>query len=185
MSDEHRAQELISIFVCGKDDDIGKFLRERAISFEKLGKSRTFLIFDEDEEEFQVLAYFTLALQVFKVPESLSNRQIKNFDGFNAKIKGETITEFPAILIGQVAKNDLYKDKIAGYEVMQYCLNTLLDGQMRLGGRIVMLECKDVPYLLGFYKTFGFIKLEKDYHENELIQLIKIFQEDELIEKQS
>ena len=182
MSSEQKAQELISIFVCSRDSDIEDFLKERAITFEKLGKSRTFLLFDEDEEDVKVLAYFTLALQVLKIPETLSNRKIKNFDGFNAKINGERITEFPAILIGQVGKNDLYKDQISGYELMQYCLNTLLDGQMRLGGRIVMLECKNVPYLLGFYENFGFSKLEKDYQSDELIQLIKILQEDEIIE---
>ncbi len=110
MSDESKAQELISIFKCNKDVDIENFLKDRAIIFEKLGKSRTFLIFNEDEKDFRVLAYFTLALQVLKIPESLSNRRIKNFDGFNAKINGERIAEFPAILIGQVGKNDLYKD---------------------------------------------------------------------------
>ena len=182
MSDERKAQELISIFVCKKDADIENFLKDRAIAFEKLGKSRTFLVFDEDKEDVNVLAYFTLALQVLKVPESLSNRKIKNFDGFNAKINGERITEFPAILIGQVAKNDLYKEKITGFDLMQYCLNTLLDGQMRLGGRIIILECKNISYLIDFYEMFGFIKLEKEYQEDELIQLIKVLQEDELIE---
>lgn len=182
MSSESKAQELISIFECKRDSDIVNFLKSRAISFEKLGKSRTFLIFDEDEEEFKVLAYFTLALQVLKIPPNYSNRKIKEFDGFNAKISGEKITEFPAILIGQVGKNDLYKDKISGYDVMQYCLNTLLDGQMRLSGRIILLECKDVPYLIQFYRQFGFVRLEKDYQEDELVQLIKILQEDELIE---
>jgi predicted GNAT family N-acyltransferase len=183
MSDEQRAQELISIFVCKKDNDIENFLKERAILFEKLGKSRTFLIYDEDDEEFKVLAYLTIALQVLKIPESLSNRKIKNFDGFSAKINGKRITEFPAILIGQVGKNDLYKDKITGFEIMQYCLSTILDGQMRLGGRIITLECKNIPYLIDFYKQFGFVKLEKDYKEDELLQLIKILREDELIEK--
>ena len=63
MSDEQKAQELISIFVCSKDSDVENFLKERAIAFEWMGKSRTFLIFNENEEEFKVLAYFTLALQ--------------------------------------------------------------------------------------------------------------------------
>lgn len=66
---------------------------------------------------------------------------------------------------------------------MQYCLSTLLDGQMRLGGRIVMLECKDIPYLISFYEQFGFIKLERDYQGGDLIQLIKILREDEMIER--
>ena len=43
MSDEEKAQELISIFNCEKDKDIENFIRERAILFEKLGKSRTYL----------------------------------------------------------------------------------------------------------------------------------------------
>ncbi|WP_434417394.1 hypothetical protein [Tissierella praeacuta] len=65
---------------------------------------------------------------------------------------------------------------------MQYCLSTIMDGQIRLGGRIIMLECKDLKYLVKFYEQFGFIKLERDYKKDELLQLIKILQEDELIE---
>lgn len=42
MSCEQKAQELISIFLCSKDNDIENFLKERAIAFERLGKSRTF-----------------------------------------------------------------------------------------------------------------------------------------------
>lgn len=182
MSDEEKAQELISIFICKKDPDIENFLKSRAIQFEKIGKSRTFLIFDEEAEEFSVLAYFTLALQVLKIPDNLSNRKIKLLDGFNAKIKGERITEFPALLIGQFGKNEAYEDSITGDEIMQYCLSTMLEGQMRLGGRIFMLECKDIPYLIEFYKKYGFLKIDKDYDEGELLQLVKILQDDEIIE---
>jgi predicted GNAT family N-acyltransferase len=185
MSDEKKAQELISIFNCEKDKDIENFIRERAILFEKLGKSRTYLIFDEDEEEFKVLAYFTLAMQVLKIPEDLlSNRKTKFLDGFSSKIRGEKITEFPTILIGQVGKNDLFKELISGNEIMQYCLSTVFKGQAVLAGRIIMLECKDVPYIINLYKKFGFQKLEKDYDEDEHIQMIKILEEDEIIEPQ-
>jgi len=57
MSDEQKAQKLISIFVCEKDTDIESFIKNRALMFEKLGKCRTFLIYDEDEEDFRVLAW--------------------------------------------------------------------------------------------------------------------------------
>ena len=40
-----------------------------------------------------------------------------------------------------------------------------------------------MPYLIDFYSQFGFAKLEKDYQEDELIQLIKILHESELIEE--
>ncbi|OIJ14281.1 hypothetical protein BKP37_08890 [Anaerobacillus alkalilacustris] len=183
MSDELKAQDLISIFVCKKDPDIENFLKEKAIIFEKLGKSRTYLIFDEDsDDELRILAYFTLALQVLKIPEDLlSRRKTKVFDGFSAKIGGEKITEFPAILIGQFGKNELFLGSLTGNEMMQYCLYTLMEGQARLGGRIVMLECQDIPYLIDFYSQFGFFKIEKDYEEGELLQMIKILQEGEVI----
>ena len=131
MSDEEKAQELISIFYCEKDKDIENFIKERAILFEKLGKSRTYIIFDEDnEDEFNILAYFTLAMQVLKVPEKLlSGRKTKKMDGFSSKIKGTKITEFPTILVGQVGKNDLYEKLISGEEIMKYCLSVAFKGQ--------------------------------------------------------
>ncbi len=185
MSDEGKAQKLISFFVCQKDLDVENFLKEKAVLFEKLGKSRTYFIFDEDDDEFKILAYFTLAIQVLKVPEDLlSGRKTKIFDGFSPKARGIKITEFPAILIGQLGKNDLTQECISGFEVMEYCLATLLEGQARLGGRIIMLECKDIPALINLYERFGFQKLEKEYVEGELIQMFKILMDDEIIEPQ-
>ena len=90
---------LIACFLPSKNDKI----KEKAILFEKSGKSRTFFIFDEDAEHLAILAYFTIALQVLKIPENYSNNQIKRFDGFNAKIGGKKILELPTILIGQFA----------------------------------------------------------------------------------
>lgn len=173
--------KFISNFICTKDQDIETFLKERAITFDKLSKSRTFFIFDEDAYEFQILGYFTLALQILRIPDSYSNRKIKTLDGFSAKNKGETITGLPVILIGQIAKNDLYKEKITGEELFKYCLNTIFDVQLLLGGRIVLLECKNIPYLIDFYEKFRFVKIEKDYQENELLQFIRVFKEDELL----
>jgi len=65
---------------------------------------------------------------------------------------------------------------------MQYCLSTILDGQARLGGRIIMLECRHIKSLIDFYDKFGFKKLEKDYGKNELFQLFRILQENDLID---
>ncbi|MCR6546604.1 hypothetical protein [Dehalobacterium formicoaceticum] len=158
-------------------------MKDRAIQFEKLGRSRTFFIYNEDEDEFQILAYFTLAIQVLKIPEDkLSGRKAKLLDGFSSKIKGDKITEFPSILIGQLGKNEMYQDKISGEEALEYCLATILEGQVRLGGRIIMLECKNIPYLIDLYEKFGFKVLEKDYEKDELLQMIKILNEDEIIE---
>ena len=183
MSNEEKKTELISIFVCKKDQDIEDFLKCKAVYFEKLGKSRTFFIYDEDKDKFEILAYYTIAIQVLKIPEDLiTGRKAKKLDGFSSKRNGTPITEFPSILIGQIGKNEMYGETISGLEILNYCLATILEGQIRLGGRIIMLECKNIPYLIRLYEDFGFKLLEKDYQENELLQMIRILDEYEIIE---
>jgi len=112
----------------------------------------------------------------------ISGRKAKFFDGFSSKINGVKITEFPAILIGQLGKNEMYSDLIYGTEILEYCLAKIFEGQARLGGRIIMLECKDIPYLIHLYKQFGFDVLDKDYEEGELLQMFKVLEEDEIVE---
>lgn len=146
-----------------------------------MGKCRTFLIYDEDFPEFKVLGYYTIAIQAFKIPPDYSNRAITKLDGLSAKKNGEILTELPAILIGQLGKNDEFEKNITGHRIMEFCLNTVFDGQALLGGRLVILECKDVPYLFDFYQKYGFDKLEKDYKQESLKTFIRILKEDELI----
>ncbi len=182
MVGERDAQAAISVFVCKKDKDIENFLIYKAIEYEKLGKSRTFLIIDEDQVEFQVLAYYTIALQVLNIPYGvISNGQRKKLDGLSAKIHGNLITSFSAILIGQLGKNDMYADAINGPMILDYCLATILEGQTKLAGRIIMLECKNQPKLIELYENYQFGLVDKDYEEGELLQMIRILTPDEII----
>lgn len=120
---------------------------------------------------------------MLKIPHSIiSGRKAKILDGFSSKINGKKITEFPSILIGQLGKNDIYSPNISGADLLDYCLAKIFEGQIRLGGRIIMLECKNIPYLLQLYETYGFNIIENDYHDGELIQMIRLIQEDEIIE---
>ncbi len=83
---------LLSSFSCTQDKDIELFLHNRAIEFEKLSKSRTYLVFNEEElitrniTEQSVYGYISLALKVLSVPDSVSNHMRKGLDGFSAKI---------------------------------------------------------------------------------------------------
>lgn len=121
-------------------------------------------------------------MQVLKIPENFSGNQIKKLDGFGSKINGERIEELPVILIGQLGKNDLYDLENTGEILMQYCMSTLFDGQIRLSGRVILLECKDIPYLVNtYYSKFGFNKIDKNYAEGDLIQMVRILTEEELV----
>lgn len=78
-------------------------MKEKAVKFEKLGKSRTFFIYDEEADVFKILAYFTLSIQVLKIPkEMISGNKAKKLDGLSSNMRGDRITEFPVILVGQL-----------------------------------------------------------------------------------
>lgn len=91
--------------MCEKDKDIEGFLKHKALQLKKLGKSRTFIVCDENSNDFKLLSYFTIALQILKVPEaSIRSNYAKKLDGCSSNFHGTRITDFPAILIGQIGK---------------------------------------------------------------------------------
>ena len=106
-------RHILSSFSCIQDEDIQNFLHNRAIDFEKLLKSRTYLVIDEQQFEHAdfklknliIYGYISLAVKVFTVPETTSNRQRQQLDGFSAKEHGKQISNFPCYLIGQLARN--------------------------------------------------------------------------------
>lgn len=108
-----------------------------------------------------ILGYFTLGMKHIIIGEGVSKTQIKKLDGFK-----KDATSLNCYLIGQLAKNDLYKDNIKGYEVLEYALNTLKECYSLIGGRVVLVECEDKPKLIKFYKDNHFIQLQKDMSTN-------------------
>lgn len=128
LEEDKRLEKLLSSFSCEKDSDIEHFLHNRATEFERLSKSRTYLIFDENELTAQdaagltVYGYISLALKVLTVADGVSNRTRKELDGFNAKIKGRPIRDFPCYLIGQLARNSAVPaDSLPGKKTDRMC----------------------------------------------------------------
>jgi hypothetical protein len=106
--DDTSLNRILSSFSCDKDKDIEFFLRNKAVDFEKVSKSRTYLFCDYQEfseNPIVVLGYFTLSLKVLILPDELSVHARKELDGFRGKIHGIPIKEIPCFLIGQLAKN--------------------------------------------------------------------------------
>ena len=171
-------ESYVANFYCSKDNDIEDFLKKKAILFEKLGKSRTFLVVDES---FEIVGYFSLALSILDIPEILSNRKRKNLDGLSAKRNGELVEKIPSILIGQLAKNDLYSEKFSGNGLLEVCLSKILEGQKILGGRIIMVECKKKPELINFYEQADFTLTTKEINKEDLLVFHRILHEKEII----
>ena len=129
--DDDKLKKLLSSFSCAYDEDIQNFLHNRAIDFEKLSKSRTYLILSEEQfqnpkvefDEFTIYGYISLAVKVFTVPETTSNRQRQQLDGFSAKEHGKQISNFPCYLIGQLARNsNIPKEIISRAELLQFLI---------------------------------------------------------------
>ena len=86
--DSDLLHHFLSSFSCTKDKDIEYFLHNRAIEFENLSKSRTYLVCSEEQlinnafDNVTIFGYISIALKVLTIPEETSNRTRKELDGF-------------------------------------------------------------------------------------------------------
>ena len=172
-----RIEEAISRFLCSRDTDLEKFLQERAIDFERIAKSRTYLLLDQESLEkkrLEILAYFSLAPQVLFLPEDLSGNQRKKLDGFSGTINKIPVSALPVILIGQLAKNDRYCDDITGDTVIAYIFSMIEIIHNYMGGRIVTVDVrKEARGLVPFYEKYGF-KALKENSDARFLQMIHL-----------
>lgn len=75
--------------------------------------------FENGVEHPIIYGYISLALKILTVPAFVSNRMRKELDGFNAKIYGQQISDFPCYLIGQLSKNSSMKtNPVSGKDLL-------------------------------------------------------------------
>lgn len=158
--------KILSSFSCAKDHDIESFLWNRAIEFEALSKARTYLLCDADEMESNgdivILGYISLALKVLQIPDGISIRKRKELDGFSGKIHNEPITDIPCYLIGQLARNDnAPKEKLSGKDLIEEAQRIIMSSVQAVGGRYMMIECRNEEKLLSFYTENDFAEISR------------------------
>lgn len=166
---ESIAEANLSSFKCPIDPDIQDFLTDRAIPFEKAHKSRTYLIVAPGSSRcarLSILAYFSVAIHHLQIPDAVSKSMKRKLNGiFNNDI-------VPCYLIGQLARSDsCSKMGLGGHELLGYALNVLADAHELVGGRFVLVECKEQEKLLSFYQRNGFVLLPEK--EGAYCQLAK------------
>lgn len=171
---------LLSSYACDRDKDIESFLHNRAIDFERLNKSRTYLVCDGNiwftDRKVVILGYISVSLKVLDLSESISNRKRKMLDGLSAKLHGEVIKSVPCYLIGQLAKNSNVpcERSISGAELINCAISIIRLAETYVGGRYVLIECRDIPKLLKFYTDNNFELFDKLPFGNEpMAQMIR------------
>lgn len=162
-NDISRVQTELEKFSCILNKDVDKFLKEKAITFDKQGWSRTHLLYTSYKGELVLVGYFTLANKNFMVKNNSRisktlKRRVAAFGQYNEDLKSYIVT---APLIAQLAKNDDYSDLILGDTLLKYACDEVRKAQGIVGGRLVYLECEDKEPLKEFYHSNGFVEFGK------------------------
>ena len=175
--------EFLSSFSCAQDEDIENFLHSKAVEFETLSKARTYLVIDASDleagkEQPTIYGYISLALKILTVPQTASNRFRKELDGLSAKIHGQQIRDFPCYLIGQLSKNsNIRENPISGKNLLDTAFDIIASAAEAVGGRYMMIECRDREKLLQFYRRNGFTEIDRIPDEDiPMVQMIRKIQ---------
>ncbi len=160
-----------SNFFCKKDKDVQNFLHNKAIRFEEADKSRTYFVVDEEklnESKLAIFGYFSLGIKSIDLAEDIPKNQRRKLDGLSKNADSLNV-----YLIGQLAKNDNYKDQVTGAELLNYAIPLIKNCMKIIGGRVVLVECKNQEKLVDFYKKQDFTKLQETEDTKNMIQLVQ------------
>ena len=93
--DRDLLKQFLSSFSYSDNKDIEWFLHNKAVEFEKLSKSRPYLICKENElqnsrlEQITIYGYISVTFKTLSIPDNASNRIQKALDRFSSKICGK------------------------------------------------------------------------------------------------
>ena len=169
-------KRIISDFSCPPNEDIEHFLKHTAITNQNMGISRTNLVFLNDEHTPILLGYYALALQVLDLSNILSKSMRKKITGF----KRENKLGAAVYLIGQLGKNfnNDANRQITGQELFMLAMQDILDAHINVGGRIVIVECRNDVHLRQFYENtldFQLIETSNDSSMLRYMMLISTY----------
>lgn len=183
---EEKTKRILSDFSCPKGQDVEYFLKNRAIEFAKQSITQTQLVFLQYKQETRLAGYYSLTTKSISIKDTgLSKSLRKRISKFGTRDTSNKGYVIPAPLIAQLGKNftDQLNLQLSGNELLKMALDKIAEAQFYLGGKIIYIECEDVPRLLEFYSDNGFVKFgerEKEPNEegivigNHLVQLLKV-----------
>lgn len=160
-------------FKCRLNPDVESFLHKTSIELQRKNISRTFLILDE---EWNIHAYFTLAIHMFSNElkdesrkQFLSNEKLKKLKGYDIsysnKEREKNVPDkkvFWAILIGQLGRNDSSSKEVIDLKLLlQFIYSKIEEIKELIGGNIVLLEAVKNEKLIKKYEEYNFQFLQE------------------------
>ena len=172
MAGEECLHQVLGDFSCPLNEEVEKFLKEKAEQSAKLKSSVTYFVVDPTSGI--VLGYFTLVLKPFTIHESKMSktniRLISRFAERNDETGAFTVALY---LIAQIGKNYALPEecRISGGDLMSLALDKLRAAQDLVGGKMVMIEREaDREKLLSFYESNGFKSWNARFDKKDKVQ---------------
>lgn len=172
-TEENIKNKFLNNFKSLENNDIEKFLHNRAIEFEKKSVSTTHLVFNNKK----LVGYLSLSNKSLILSkerfEKLSNSRKKKLMQSGQILENGHLT-VNSYLIGQLGKNyNLAKEEqIKGKDLLSFGFNLLLEVKKIMTARYVWLECENSEKLINFYRTFGFEKVDDFISEDGFVVMI-------------
>lgn len=162
-------KNILSDFYCPLNSDVEDFVHKKAYDFERVGLSRTYLIYAYPRKDEPVLvAIYSLGQSNVVVSEDLNSNMKRKVFGSSYPIGRNVKT----LLIGQLSKN--YKNGndqyITGDILMGLIFERIKEIHMLFPSVVTHIDCKNIPELKRYYERFGFM-LFKKLEDNMLIYL--------------
>lgn len=145
---------ILADFSCPLNEDVEDFVRHKAYDFERVGMSRTYLVFAQDRDEFHLCGIYSLSPGVIDIDPSISKKKRKQVFGTTYPV-GKVLKTY---LIGQLSKN--FKDgndrHISGELLLELAFERIRENNKVVPSTVIHIDCKDIPQLRSFYERFGF-----------------------------
>lgn len=186
-STEDEVHKLLLSFSCSSlkngASDVEDFLHSKAVQFEKLDISRTYLVMATHQKIPFIAGYFSISNKPLIISK-------KNYDkistNFQKKLMGighkteQANYECKGYLLGQLGKNykeDYMKKSITGGELLQLAYSKIKEAHNIVGGRILHLECEKHDKITNFYNSNGFRELVGYDSPNGLCMYVKLIKD--------
>ena len=161
---------ILSGFSCPQNKEIEKFIKTKAIDFERINLTWTFLIFIRVDNSLKLVAFYSLGLGRVVIRKKLTRKQKKQYFGTTYPIGKDIST----VLIGQISKNYSFDHQkyVKGSDIINIIIEKLVEINKSISAVSVQIECEDVNNLKLFYEQFGFKFLYKNDKNNLCTYLI-------------
>jgi GNAT superfamily N-acetyltransferase len=140
-------------FSCEKDKDIEQFFKSEYAQYSSqlLGKSYCFITNVPGEEK--IVCAFTVSNSSIKV----DNLPSKKRNRLNRKIpNSKRKSQYPAVLVGQLAVFDEFHGSNIGTELMDFIKSWFIDPLNKTGCRYVIVDAVNHEKVLQYYQDNGF-----------------------------